>query len=406
MATMTYTAKSRDGRITRGRVDASSAQDAMRQLKRSGVQVVSLDKTPASSGGIGVRFAALTRKRIKSKELLWTLAQLQLMVGTGTGLDDALKIAGESARNERLHDVLIDLRERVKKGQSFSEALSAHTDVFDMVIVRMISAGEASGTLAAMLGTVHEMMRKQSELRRMIIAAAAYPVILLSVASGALTILFMYVLPKFAKVFNEVGAELPGVTVAVMSVSKFFVSNKFVLGVGFAAIVMTALKLRKIPSAMVKWNTWLLGIPVVGMLIRASNTARAMQTMGTLWSAGLAITEVTRLTGATMRNPLYQNFFEQLRQSLIDGKRLTSSFGSTDLFPHTVAPLIRTGEQTGTTPEVLRALADYHEKETQGLIKTMITLLEPAIIIVMAGAVGVIAISVVLPLFRLSSAIH
>jgi len=406
MPTLSYKARSTEGRVVRGRVDAPTSQEAIRRLRREGVQVISMQAPGRVESAVSGWFRRKRKKRVKVKELLSSLSQLRLMIDSGTGLDDALKIVCETARSERFGEVLHDVRERVKRGEPLSQALHAHQDVFGLVLPRMIGAGEASGTLSVMLETAHEMMERQDDLRRTIRSALAYPAVLLTVAIAAMCVLFIWVLPKFAQVFSEVGAELPGITVSFLAVSDFVVTHKLLLAVVLLGGGIALRTLWAMPNTRAAWTRSLLRWPVIGSVIRATYTARSMQIMGTLWRSGLPITEVTRLTSATLHNPLYREFFDNLRQRLIDGKRITASFAATDLFPATVAPLIRTGEETGTTPDVLLSLARYHEKETRGLIKTMITMLEPAIIVMMAMGVGLIAISVVVPLFRLSSAVH
>jgi len=406
MPVMTYQARSTDGRNVAGHIEASSPGEAIRRLRQSGVQVVSIRR------GGGLRLAVASRVkisgggRVKQKDILQLLAQLQLMIQAGTGLEDALQVLFESATNDCLRRAIEDIRERVKGGESFSQALGAHPRVFDMVTVRMIAAAEASGTLASMLGTIHELKVRQADVRRSVAMALAYPAVLLTVAMGALCVLFIWVLPKFAQVFAEVGAELPGVTRAVLGFSQFVGAHKIILAGAIVTLLVGGRALLALATVKYRLLRLLLRLPIIGQLIRHSNTARSLRLMGTLWRSGLPITEVTRMTSDTMRNPLYREFFDQLRQRLIDGKRIISSFAASDLFPPTVAPLIRTGEETGGTPTVLDALATYHEKETAALIKTMITLLEPAIIVLMAGGVGLVAVSVVVPLFRLSSAVH
>jgi type II secretory pathway component PulF len=236
--------------------------------------------------------------------------------------------------------------------------------------------------------------------------AMLYPCVLLGVAAVAVTILFLWVLPKFATVFADVGVELPAITAFMLGLSHFFRSYIVFIVIAIIAAAVGARMLLTVPSIRYKWLRFLLKFPLIGTIIRFGNTAKSMGLMGALWESGLPITEVTRLTSGTMSNQLYRDFFDQLRERLVDGKRISSSFATTDLFGPTVGPLIRTGEETGQTPVVLAALAEYHDKETRGLIKTMLTLMEPLIIVLMAGAVGVIAISVVVPMFRLSQAVH
>ncbi|NOS99695.1 MAG: type II secretion system F family protein [Phycisphaerales bacterium] len=406
MATLSYKARSVHGQTLHGRIDAPSAREALRRLRRDGVRVVSIAEARGLRAMIATRAARFSAVRVRTRDILNMIAQLQLLIESGTGLDDGLKVLGEATVNPRLRTVIADVRERVKAGESLSAALSSHNDVFDTVVTSMIAAGEASGTLARMLGTIHDMLLRQDQLRRSIVTALAYPAILLSVAGVALLVLFVWVLPKFAQVFAEVGAELPQITQIVLAFSEFVKSHKYLLLIGG---ISTAIGLRwmlTIPAVRMAVHRGLLRTPLVGRLIRSANTARSTHVMGTLWRSGLPVMEVIRLTAGTIRNPIYRAFLETLRQDLVDGKRMTATFEASGLFPPTVAPLIRTGEETGNTTRVLEALASYHERETAGLIKTMITLLEPAIIVVMAAGVGLIAISVVVPLFRLSSAVH
>lgn len=406
MATLCYKARSAQGRTIQGRIDAPSAREALRRLRRDGVRVVSITESRGLRAQFASRAARAAAGRVRTRDVLSTIAQLQLLIESGTGLDDGLKVLWESAASPRLRAVIADVRERVKGGESLSAALSSHDDVFDNVVTSMIAAGEASGTLARMLGTIHEMLLRQDQLRRSIVTALAYPAILLFVACVAMLVLFVWVLPKFAQVFEEVGAELPRITQVVLGFSESVRNNKYLLLFGGVAGALAIRSLLSVAVVRLALHRWLLRVPMAGRLIRCANTARCTQVMGTLWRSGLPVMEVTRLTGGTLRNPIYRAFFETLRQNLVDGKRMTATFETSELFPPTVTPLIRTGEETGNTAKVLEALAAHFERETAGLIKTMITLLEPAIIVVMAAGVGLIAISVVVPLFRLSSAVH
>ncbi len=406
MTTMSYTARAANGRTIRGRIEAENSQDAIRWLKNNGVQVISVSDVKGIEASFLRWSKALNTKRVKTGHVVATIAQLQLMLDAGTGLDNALSVAADTAQSPRLRSVLVDVHQRVKNGQQLSDALNAHSDVFDQVSVRMIAAGEASGTLSHMLDTLQEMLVRQADLRRSMLIAIMYPAVLVGVACVAVVILFLWVLPKFAIVFEDVGVDLPVITAFMLGLSHFFRAYFVFMVIGLIAAIVGAKLLLTVPSFLTRWLKFLMRVPLVGTIIRFGNTAKSMHIMGTLWESGLPITEVTRLTAATMKHKLYQDFFFQLRERLIDGKQISSSFATTDLFGPTVAPLIRTGEETGKTPLVLGALATYHEKETQGLIKTMITLMEPAIIILMAGAVGVIAISVVVPMFRLSQAVH
>jgi general secretion pathway protein F len=406
MATLSYKARSVHGQILHGRIEAPSAREALRRLRRDGVRVVSIAEARGLRAMIATRTARFSAVRVRTRDVLNMIAQLRLLIESGTGLDDGLKVLGEATVNLRLRAIIADVRERVKAGESLSAALASHDDVFDSVVTSMIAAGEASGTMARMLGTIHDMLLRQDQLRRSIVTALAYPAILLTVAGVALLVLFVWVLPKFAQVFAEVGAELPRITQMVLALSEFVTSNKYVLLIGSALAAVGGRWALTVPAVRLTLHRALLRAPLAGGLIRSANTARSTQVMGTLWRSGLPVMEVTRLTAGTIRNPIYRAFFETLRQDLIDGKRMTATFEACDLFPPTVAPLIRTGEETGNTTAVLESLASYHERETAGLIKTMITLLEPAIIVVMAAGVGLIAVSVVVPLFRLSSAVH
>ena len=266
-------------------------------------------------------------------------------------------------------------------------------------------AGETSGTLRAMLLSLQNMLRNQARIASTVRGALMYPAILMSVALIAVAVMTSFVLPRFAAVFRNAGSTLPTITTIVLNTSEF-VGNHFVVIFlalfGLFMIVMWALRLEAVRPQV---HAWALRVPLVGNALRLSYVVRSIQTFGALIKSGLPVADGLLLVRDLMPNIHYQKFFTRLHEHITEGKSIAPDFEKTSLFPPMVAQMIGVGEQTGTLPAVCIEIASLHEEELNDRIKILTTALEPIIIVVLGGFVAVIAISVILPMFRLSSTV-
>lgn len=349
---------------------------------------------------------ALSGRRISQKQLLVITNQLSVMLSSGCDLCAGLESMARQQKPGYLRDVLQDLHDSVKQGHSFSQALARHRDVFNSLYVTMVRAGESAGLLKGMLQGLHTLIRNQLRVAGQVKSALMYPAILIVVALTAITVMTTFVLPRFALIFKQSRAPLPASTAFVLNAAEWIGGHWLPLIIGVLVGSVGLLWILAHPLVRPVVHAWVLKIPLVGPTIRLSACCRSIQTMGLLLRSGLPLAECIILTRDMMSNVYYWEFFEDLHQHISEGKGIAQHFESTDLFPPMVAQMIHVGEQTGTLANVCLEISAYYEEELSARIKVLTTALEPLIIVLMGGFVGFIAVSVILPMFRISSAIH
>lgn len=348
----------------------------------------------------------LTGRAVSQKLLLIVTSQLAVMLASGCDLCAGLDALSRQQAHPRLKQILSELHEGVKQGQAFSQALAKHPDVFSTLYVTMIRAGESSGLLRHMLTALQVMIRNQIRIVSSIRGALMYPVILICVAITAITVMTTFVLPSFAKVFRESHVPLPAITLFVINASEFIAAHILLLLLGLVVVIVGTIWLMHVPSIRRSVDAWSLKLPLVGKAIQLSICVRSIQTIGMLIKSGLPLADSLALTRDMMTNVHYWEFFDGLRAHIAEGKTLSSDFDRTTLFPAMVTQMISVGEQTGTLAQVCLDIASFHEEELQERIKILTTALEPIIIIFLGIFVGLIAISVILPMFRLNTTVH
>ncbi len=349
---------------------------------------------------------SLNGQKVSQKLLLVVTSQLSVMLSSGCDLCAGLEALSRQQTHPRLKKILTQLHEGVKSGQAFSQALAKHPDVFSPLYVTMIRAGESAGLLRHMLAALQIMIRNQMRIVSSIRSALMYPIILSCVAVTAIAVMTTFVLPRFAAVFRASHVPLPGTTQVVISGAEFIGAHIIAILLSLIVLVIGLISLVQVPSIKRHVHTWVLKTPILGKTLQLAYCCRSIQTIGMLIKSGLPLAESLVLTRDMMSNVHYWEFFEELRKHITEGKTLSADFERTTLFPAMVSQMISVGEQTGTLAQVCLEIASFHEEELQERIKVLTTMLEPIIIIFMGGFVGFIAVSVILPMFRLSSAIH
>ena len=364
---------------------------------------------PVSKGGFEWLLSikrSLTGESISTKLLLIVTSQLAVMLASGCDLCAGLQALSKQQAHPQLKKVMADLHDRVKQGQSFSAALSHHPQVFSDLYVTMVRAGESAGLLRHMLAALQMMIRNNIRIANSIRGALMYPIILLSVAIGAVTVMTTFVLPRFAKVFEQSHVAIPPVTAFVIGTSQVIASNFVWIILGVLALIIGVIWLIHHPSVRDLMHKWALKIPMLGGTLMLAYVCRSIQTLGMLVKSGLPLADALVLTRDMMPNIYYWRFFDQLRTHIGEGKTLSGDFETTTLFPPMVTQMMSVGEQTGTLANVCVEIAGFHEEELQGRIKILTTALEPIIIVLLGGFVGFIAVSIILPMFKLSANAH
>jgi type IV pilus assembly protein PilC len=350
-------------------------------------------------------YARITNRHITQKELLIMTSQLATMLASGCDLCAGLEAMAKQQPKPYLKQVVTELHDNVKAGQAFSQALGKHPDVFKPIFVTMVRAGESAGLLKSMLSTLQGMIRNQLRITTSIRSALMYPCILIGVAVTAIIVMTTFVLPRFAMVFKSSGVPLPTSTRIVIGTAEFVGAHPIPIFAGGAALATGILYLLTLQSVKPTLHSVLLKIPLLGAALRLSYVVRSIQTLGMLVRSGLPLAEALVLTRDMMPNMYFYQFFDSLRTHIGEGKSLTPDFEKSTLFPPMVAQMMSVGEQTGTLANVCLEVAAFFEEEMAEKIKVLTTAIEPMIIVGLGGFVGFIAISVILPMFKISSAL-
>lgn len=349
---------------------------------------------------------ALIGKSVSKKQLLIMTSQLAVMLSSGCDLVAGLEAMARQQPHKHLRDVTEQLKDAVKNGRSFSQALAVHPDIFDPLYVTMVRAGESAGLLKQMLASLQIMIRNQVRITSMIRGALMYPSILMGVAISAIIVMTTFVLPRFANVFKQSGVALPTPTVIVLATAEFVGGHWWQFLLLLLGMVVGVLWLLQSGLIKRQLDTVGLKIPLLGQALQLSYVCRAIQTLGMLTKSGLPLAESILLTRDLMPNCHYWDFFNGLHGHIVEGKSLSPDFEKSTLFPPMVSQMMSVGEQTGTIANVCAEVASFFEEELAEKIKIVTTAIEPIIIVLLGGFVGFIAVAVILPMFKISSAVH
>jgi len=396
MPVYVYRGTNRAGGSVSGEQAASNKSELVTLLKRQQIKVSKLSEK-------GKEFNLPTfQSGVNAKDLAVFTRQFSVMIDAGLPLVQCLEILAGQQENKTFETVLTATRASVEGGSTLSAAMRNHEKVFDALYVNLVEAGEAGGILDTILQRLASYIEKNVKLKRAVKSALVYPVAVLLVAGGVITLLLWKVVPIFATLFLGLGVDLPLPTRIVIALSNFVGSIfgllilVFFVGVGIAVKLWYATeKGRFIIDGL------LLKLPLVGLLLRKICVARFTRTLGTLISSGVPILEGLDITARTAGNAVIEKALLQVRKSVEQGKNLADPLKETEVFPGMVTQMIGVGEQTGAMDAMLQKIADFYEEEVDAAVKDLLAALEPAMIVFLGVVVGGIVISMYLPLFSL-----
>lgn len=337
------------------------------------------------------------------KEVLDFTVQLAVMVRAGINLRLALGGIAEQTKNTKFRRIIQTVRADVESGKSFSEAIARHPRLFNPLYVNMVKASEMSGSFAKMLDRIASFMRQQLETRKMVVGASIYPGIIATMAIGVTVFLLTFVLPRFAGVFAGKEEILPGPTKILLGLSAWMVANwQLLIAAAVAAIIGFLLMLRTNPGQLF-FDRLKLTVPLFRGMFRALYVSRSLQTMGELLNAGVPVLDAVGVTADISGNRLYRDLWRRVQSSVREGRKLNDELEQSSLLPGSVVQMVAAGEESGRLGEVLEEVADFYQRVLRDAIKTMTSMIEPVLIVVMGGMVGFIAMAIILPIFKMSS---
>ncbi|GAC1634774.1 MAG: type II secretion system F family protein [Candidatus Acidiferrum sp.] len=394
MPVYTYRGTNRAGASVSGEMVAASKSDLQNLLKRQQI-------TPSKMSEKGREFNVPTfGGGVDSKELAIFTRQFSVMIDAGLPLVQCLEILAGQQENKTFQKVLTNTREMVEGGSTLSAAMKASPKVFDPLYTNMVEAGETGGILDTILQRLSAYIEKSVKLQRAVKSAMVYPIGVLTVAGGVITLLLWKVVPIFATLFAGLGVELPLPTRIVIALSNFIGSYfGLLILVGLVGSIFAIKAWYGTPQGRFALDSLILKLPVIGLLMRKIAVARFTRTLGTLISSGVPILEGLDITARTAGNAVVERALIRVRKSLEEGKSLTEPLKESDVFPGMVTQMIGVGEQTGAMDAMLQKIADFYEEEVDAAVKDLLTALEPVMIVFLGLVVGGVVISMYLPLF-------
>jgi type IV pilus assembly protein PilC len=338
------------------------------------------------------------------KDILNFTNQLAVMVRAGISLQDALESIGVQIPKARFHAVVLDLKSQIEGGECFSRALARYPDIFGNLYVNMIAAAEISGSMSAMLQQLVAYLDQESETRSQIIGAMVYPIIIATMAVSCVTFLLVFVLPRFLLVFAGKEDLLPTPTKLIMALSGGLRHYWFIIFPAIAAVILGFWYLiNRTAAGKFWWDKTKLRIPLLKTLCRNLYITRSMHTMGVLTNAGVPILDTISITALISGNILYERMWRGVYEAVRQGKKIAASLAEYSLMPPNVVQMIQSGEESGALGEVLKDISEFYARQLRTVIKTATSMIEPLMIVMMGVLVGFIAMSIILPIFKMSS---
>ena len=391
------------GRERRGAVRAETSEAARAQLNARRLYVVRIEEAAESVPAPPLLSRDLfQRKRLSARQLALFTRQLATLIQVAP-LEEALRTLSRQSERDDVRAILGHVHAGVVEGRRLSEAMAREPKSFPPLYRAMVSAGEGSGTLPAILERLAAWLERQAAVRGKVLSTLAYPVILAIVAAFVVLALMIFVVPRVVEQFQDIGQRLPLLTRIVIGISHFLAHWWWALLIAAAVLVLLAGRALKEEGPRLKFDAALLKLPLIGRLIRDLHAARMARTLSTMVAARLPLLEGLRLTTGTVHNRALRNASAEIAETVRTGGSLSGALRKAGVFPPLLVYLAASGEASGRLDLMLERAADYLEREFDSFTSSALSLLEPAIIIVMGGVVAVIVLSILLPILQLDT---
>jgi len=398
MPTFSYKARTRRGEVTQDTVEGESQATVAASLRQQGLLVIDVKEQ-----GVGQKDILEPFKRVKLADLVVFTRQFSTMINAGLPIVRSLYVLSEQASNPKLREVLVQVRRDVESGFALSEALGKHPKVFNRLYVEMVKAGEVGGILDDVLLRIAGQLEKDQELKRKVKSAMTYPLVVLVLAVLAAAFMLIFIVPIFARMFEDLGGTLPLPTRIAMGLSDLLTG---VGGVLIAALLIGGvfffLRWKDTENGRKVWGRTLLKMPVtIGDIIQKVALARFARTLGTLSAAGVPILQSLEITANSSGNWVVENALLKSRDAIRQGSPIYKPLESEPVFPAMVTRMISVGEETGDLDGMLTKIAEFYESEVDAAVKSLTSIIEPLMIVVVGGIVGGIIVAMYLPMFQI-----
>jgi len=395
-----YKATTLGGETVEGLMDGKDEESIIQGLHRLGYIPIRITSTQERRPSL--RLSSFLPQRVGVKNLLIFTQELSTLISAGLPLDRSLGILGTLTENERLSEAVKDVLKRIEGGNSLAEALGNHPRIFPKLYVNMVKAGESGGFLEVILSRLAQYLQSTKEIRDYLISVMIYPLILMVVSGVSIVILMTFVIPRFARIFSDMGQAIPLSTQIMLSIS-YSIKSYWWIGLGIILMIYLGLRIyNQDEERRLRWDKFKLRWVAIGDLIKKVEVARFSRTLGTLIQSGVSILPALNLVKEISQNRVISRSIAHVHDRLREGKAISKSLEEAEVFPPLAVHLISVGEETGKLDAMLIKVAESYEENVRNTIKRFVSLLEPLIILVMGAVVGFIVISMLLAIFSIN----
>lgn len=411
MPSFEYWVKDKMGKDLKGAQEAQDAQDLVRQLKAQGYLIVRVEQAQKKSSILSIQKGGVSRNRrgksgsIKLDDLVVFSRQMATLVAAGIPLVQSLDILGSQMDKEKFRLVIRRMHSDVQSGKSFSEAMQAHPKAFSALFIHMVRAGESSGRLQEILDRVAHYFEKSSALQKKVKAAVMYPTAVSIMAFAITFFMLSFVIPKFATIFEGLGAKLPAPTQILINVSNYLAVNWWWILAFIGAGVFVFLQFIRSSLGRFAWDSFALRMPIFGPIILKVAISKFSRTLSTLVRSGVAILPALEIVSKTSGNARIEKVILDLMGSVKRGESIASPLEKSEIFPSMVIRMIAIGEETGELEEMLTKIADFYDTQVDTAVSGLTSLIEPLIIAFLGIVIGGIVVALFLPILTLTQAI-
>lgn len=407
MAKFQFQARTINGRIQSGYLDAKDENEAKVRLRAKQLMPMSLRvvganaRKSADMGALGAFFAP----KVKSKDLQIFTRQFATLINAGIPIVDSMKILSESAGDKLIKEAVIQVKASIETGKRLSEALKAHPRVFDDLYCNMIRAGEEAGIIDTILNRLSVYSEKNEKIKNQIKGAMVMPIVIIIAATLVISGIIIFIIPKFQDLYKSSGKELPALTQLLVDLSNGMRNNLLTILIGVFFGVYAAITFLSSKEGRKQLDKFLITAPVIGDVIQKSSVARLSRTMSTLLASGISMIEAIDIAANTAGNYVIETALKSCKESVSVGRPFHLPLSRQKEIPQMVSQMVAIGEQTGALDTMLAKIADFYEDEVENAIRGMTSLIEPVLMIVLGGIIGFILIAMYLPIFQMGDTI-
>lgn len=392
------------GKPVKGVRDAENAKVLRAALRKDGILLTTATEEKAAEAKAKGRIdLSKYFGRPSASDIAIMTRQLATLIGAGIPLLESLNALIEQVEKESLKRALTAVREQIREGTSFAKALEAHPSIFPPLYVNMVRAGEASGTLEAVLERLTAFMEGQARLKGKVMAALAYPALMVIIGTTLISVLMVAVVPNVTAIFRSMDAALPWYTALLIGISEFMGSYWWLLLMMIGGAWYGFRRWLRTPAGRLRWDETVLRLPVFGVLIQMLSIARFARTLATLLASGVALLTAMDIVQSVLGNAALQKVVTDAIGSIREGQSIAEPLKRSKRFPPIVTHMIAIGEKSGQLEEMLESVSNAYDAAVETRVQMLTSLLEPLMIVVMGGAVAFIAISILMPLIQMSS---